>query len=160
MKFNEINIDEASSNLNYCPLTGILKWRNYPNKKCGTAHREGYINIMLNGKQYAAHRLAWALHFGRNPDGEIDHVNMIKDDNRIENLRDVTRSLNQQNRTKCRKDNSCGLLGVCLVKKSGKFSAEIRFNGNRLKLGHHDTPQQAHQAYLEAKRRLHSTCTI
>lgn len=63
----------------------------------GSRGQSGYIRIHLNGKSYAAHRLAWKIMMGRDPEGVIDHINGIRDDNRIENLRDVTVAENSRN---------------------------------------------------------------
>ena len=59
----------------------------------------GYGRVKINGKSVLAHRLAWALHYGEWPDGAIDHINGIKTDNRLCNLRLATRAQNQQNRS-------------------------------------------------------------
>ncbi|MDA6380520.1 HNH endonuclease signature motif containing protein [Escherichia coli] len=67
--------------------------------------------IMINGKAYPAHRLAWLIVYGTMPDGFIDHINRVRTDNRISNLRLVTHSENMQNR-KIQKNNKSGYRGV------------------------------------------------
>lgn len=57
----------------------------------GSYDKDGYLIIKIKGKQYKAHRIVFALVHGRFPDGEIDHINGVRDDNRIENLRECTR---------------------------------------------------------------------
>lgn len=125
----------------------------------GSKHRTGYLYAMLDRKTYAAHRLAWLYVFGEWPRGHIDHINSIKSDNRLCNLRDVDRLTNAQNERRARRNNkSSGLLGVS--GEGGRFRALIRVGGVLQHLGTFETPQQAHNAYLTAKRELHAGCTI
>lgn len=109
-----------------------------------------------------AHRLAWVHVHGSWPAGDIDHINGDKLDNRIANLRDVTRSVNKENMRSARGDNKVGLLGVHVRRQNTTrpYVASIRVSGKLIHLGAHNTPEAAHAAYLEAKRRLHSGCTI
>jgi hypothetical protein len=100
-----MNISEY---LQYNPETGDIIWIKKPNYKiqigniAGHARFGGYIQIKFNGKLYKAHRLAWYLHHGVWPQNDIDHINGIKNDNRISNLRDVTRSKNLLNQKRHR----------------------------------------------------------
>lgn len=98
---------------------------------------------------------------GAIPDGlEIDHINGDESDNRICNLRLATKSENQQNKRRPRKDNKAGLLGVCWFERAKKWRAQITVNGECKYLGLYVTPEEAHAAYLTAKRELHQGCTI
>jgi hypothetical protein len=125
----------------------------------GSKSSFGYLDIMIDGKSYRLHRLAWLYMHGKWPKGYIDHINGIKDDNRICNLRDVTNSINQQNRNKARTDSKIGLLGV--IKRSrDRYESRIKVNGESIHLGISNTPEEAHQIYLKAKRQLHEGCTI
>src|SRR3972149_955610 len=90
---------------------------------------------------------------GEFPKGDIDHINGDRADNRIGNLRATSRSENMQNLKEAHKDNCTGHLGV--FKKRHRFGAQIMVDGVKHKLGIYDTPQEAHEAYLEAKRKLH-----
>lgn len=107
---------------------------------------------------YKAHRLAWFIHHGRWPAEEIDHINMVRDDNRLANLREASHNDNQHNRQRARADNKLGILGVSTYR--GRFKAQIEINGENRYLGLFDTAEQAHTAYLEAKRTHHKFCTI
>jgi len=89
---------------------------------------------------------------------EIDHINGDKSDNSYRNLREVSRGENMQNKRKAHRNNKTGFLGV--AREAGKYRARIRVCGKNRSLGMYDTPQQAHQAYLAAKRELHEGCTI
>jgi hypothetical protein len=99
--------------------------------------------------------------YGKWPEGEIDHINGNKADNRICNLRDVDRSTNQQNAKKAQSNNkSAGLLGVSLHKSRNKFRAQITYDKKRHHIGYFDTAELAYAAYLSEKRRRHAGCTI
>lgn len=123
-------------------------------------HYEGYWRIWINGRHYAAHRLAWLFVYGKWPDGEVDHIDGAKNNNRIKNLRVTTKAGNQQNQRKARKDNKSGLLGVYWRPDTEKWRATIQTNKKRISLGNFDSADLAYEAYIKAKRRLHSTCTI
>ena len=148
--------------LTYNPETGIFTWNNVHQgvKKNLTAGSlaYGYIDIMINNKIYKAHRLAWLYVHGEMPKNVIDHINRIKDDNRIENLRDVSNLINNQNRIKSSLNNKCGYLGVS--KKGDKYRARIQANEKSHHLGCFETAELAHEAYLIAKRELHKGYTI
>lgn len=120
---------------------------------------KGYHFARLGPNVYALHRLAWLYVHGAWPTHEIDHINGDRADNRIANLRVVSRAQNSQNQRAAHSRNlSSGLLGV--GRHKNRWAARILFNGCRKRLGMYDTPEQAHAAYLEAKRRLHAGCTI
>lgn len=91
----EALIEEMRAALNYDAETGII-WRGQ--NKAGGDKGNGYIRLRFKGTRYAAHRIAWALHYGEWPHGEIDHINRDRSDNRISNLRVVSRSENMRNR--------------------------------------------------------------
>ena len=104
-------------------------------KKAGSKHNMGYVRVYMLGKNYLQHRLVWLWMNGSFPENDIDHINHIKTDNRIENLRDATRKENLRN---CKKSNSrSGIRGVIYqeVIKNGKvyryWRVEIGGVGNR-----------------------------
>lgn len=151
----------------YSPETGDIRWIKTPSPIvkvggliCGK-NRAGYIRVVLNKKDLLAHRVAWALFHHAWPSGMIDHINGDKADNRIVNLRDVSRSVNTQNQKKAHKSNlSSGLLGVQFFKRTGRWRTQIWVNGKSSFLGYFDTKEQAHEVYLQNKRLLHHGCTI
>lgn len=132
----------------------------------GYIANKGYIRIEINGEWYAAHRLAWFMTFGRWPSKFLDHVNGIKTDNRIGNLREADRSVNAQNQRLPSKNNKTGFLGVSKREGAGyasrPFTAQIHVPGTvgMKHLGYFASAEEAHQAYLEAKREIHAGCTI
>jgi hypothetical protein len=118
-----------------------------------------YLQINICGKRLRGHQLAWLFVHGRLPK-LIDHINGDGLDNRICNLREVSQKENIHNFRKLPSHNTTGFLGVSYYKAGKKFSSHINLNGKKIHLGYFSSPDVAHQAYLDAKRKLHSTCTI
>lgn len=125
----------------------------------GSKMSHGYIAIRIDGQDYTAHRLVWLYVHGSEPSGYIDHINGDRADNRLANLRDVSQMVNMQNVYAAKSNSKTGLRGVSWHAQRGKYTARIKAGGRYLSLGLHDTPEGAHAAYLEAKRRLHEGCT-
>jgi hypothetical protein len=150
----------------YDPETGAFtRARNSFGNKCkagdlaGNIAGEGYWAVTFYDRRYLVHRLIWMFVHGAWPDGMIDHINGVRSDNRLCNLRVVkSASENGQNMRKARSDNRSGYLGV--KQRNNRFTALIKTNGKRINLGSFDTPQEAHAAYVAAKRRLHEGCTL
>lgn len=146
--------------LDYDPETGAFTWkvrvarRTKVGAPAGSKVSNGYIHIAIDYKDYKAHRLAWLYTYGCWPDGQIDHVNRIKDDNRISNLRCVSQNENQWNQI-AYKNNKAGFMGVHWRKDNKKWRASIRVHGKLKSLGHFDTQEEAHAAYLAAKAEHH-----
>lgn len=120
----------------------------------GYKHHSGYIYIKVNGKTYAAHRLAWLFHYGEIPDGEIDHINCNKSDNRIINLRLSDRKGNVCN-VGLRKDNTSGVKGVSWHRECGKWVAYVRHNGRKIYVGLFSELSDAADAVSEMRKSLH-----
>ena len=149
--------------LRYAPETGLLFWTDkaylpLKGKQAGTKHTQGYVVIETKRKRFFAHRVAWLFAYGKFPDGDIDHINGNPADNRIQNLSDVSCTVNMQNQRKAQSHSSTGLLGVS--RNGAGWQSQIRINGKRKQLGTFSTPQQAHEAYVSAKRQYHEGCTI
>ena len=100
----------------------------------GTLSPRGYRKIQINGKICQAHRLIWVYVYGKCPSNEIDHINGIRYDNRIENLRDVTPCINQRNRPKAA-NNKSGVTGVAWHKASNMWQARVNIDGVQIYLG-------------------------
>ena len=103
------------------------------NSIAGTSHH-GYKYVKIKYRQFATHRVIWALHNGEWPNGQMDHINGVRDDNRIENLRIVTNQENQKN-TKLSKNNKSGLPGVCWDKAACRWRATAVVNYKAYYLG-------------------------
>jgi len=160
-----LTVERLKELLDYDPLSGVIKRKtNWGSKLIGSvathAYGLGYLGVSVDNKEHPAHRLAWFYVHGTEPLGEIDHINGIRTDNRIVNLRDLTPSQNQQNRRSHSKCNKSGYLGVSWVKNEKKWVAKINFNGKLKHIGYFHDPKEAHEAYLEMKRKHHPTCSI
>ena len=116
---------------------------------------DGYIQLMAEGKLHYAHRIAWLYVYGELPKDQIDHINGVKTDNRICNLRLATNQENQHNKSSPRTDNTSGFLGVSWSKPAKKWRADIRINGRKKNLGFFNTADLASEVYLKTKRELH-----
>lgn len=124
----------------------------------GTIGMYGYRIISIDGFLWKAHRLAFLYVYGTFPDKHIDHINGVRHDNRIANLRTVTVSGNNQNHRGPRKDNVLKVLGVS--KHGNRYVARIAAGGVKYVIGSFETIDLARDAYIEEKRRIHTTCTI
>lgn len=159
--------------LRYEPDTGKLFWKERPlsdfknSRLCNSwnkkySHKEaftadngsGYKCSFIFKSPMKAHRVAWAIYYGKWPSGHIDHANGDKGDNRISNLRVATAFENQWNTP--RKPESCsGFKGVTWSKASSRWRARISAGGKSVWLGLFDTPEAAHAAYCEAAKKYH-----
>ena len=160
-----LTAEQLKATFDYDAETGVFLWKIRPSRavKAGdvagcTEKRIGYITIGIEGRIYKAHRLAWLYTHGEWPKGLIDHINGNKADNRICNLRDVFADGNSQNVRKPNVRNKSGFMGVIWFQN--KWRASMSVNGQSKWLGDYSTPQEAHQVYLEAKRKYHAACTI
>jgi hypothetical protein len=144
--------------LNYAPETGLFTWlkNRGPNAQAGRVagcqDAEGYVLIRVDLVIYKAHRLAHFYVTGAWPDGQMDHRNGVTSDNRWDNLRVVDAKGNAQNR-RLYSNNKAGMTGVCYLKRCDKWQAQI--SGQYL--GRFRTAQEASEAYLSAKEKLHTT---
>lgn len=145
--------------LRYEPETGKLFWKDRPvefAKSAGEAQRwnkrfagreivvtttHGYKVVTIFDKQYPAHRICFALHYGKHPQGDIDHINGIRTDNRLSNLREATKRQNATNR-KLISRNASGVCGVSIT-PYGTYSAYISTGEKRISLGSFKTVEEA-----------------
>lgn len=173
LKLGNLSSDDLSLFLNklrdfleYKPDTGEFFWKSYRSRgakagySAGCIYKDGYVRIGFDGQEYLAHRLAWLFHYGVMPDKFIDHINGVRADNRIENLRQVTNSENMQNQKKLRKNNTTGYTGVFFSKQKQKYISKIKVDGRDAYLGVFKEAKDAYGAYLLAKRVMHPACTI
>ena len=138
LKRNTITNERLHELLDYNPDTGVFTWKiSRSGVKAGTvagAKNCGYIRIRVDGIKHYAHRLAWQYVHGYDTEWEIDHINRIRDDNRIVNLREASKSCNAKN-TCIRRNNNSGVNGIYWNKKFNKWLAQIGINGKRKHLG-------------------------
>lgn len=143
----------------YCD--GFLIWRKPPHKKgpqrvgsiAGCKDVLGYWRIGIDKHRYYAHRLIWLWHYGVEPN-VIDHINGIKSDNRVENLRACTRAENQRNLGMIA-SNKTGMKGVHWVKSMNRWKGVIGANGKQYHCGYFDDPDQAKAAVERKRLELH-----
>lgn len=141
--------------LEYNPDTGEFVWikpttaRIISGSKAGSKYKDGYYRIQLLGKIYKRSRLAWLYVYGNFPSNHIDHINRVRFDDRISNLRDVSNLEN--NRNKSYKPSSSGVTGVLWYKPNSKWVAKIRVEGKLLHLGYFDNLEDAIKVRKEAE---------
>ena len=145
--------------LTYDAESGLFYWNKETSKRlikgsvAGTVDG-GYVMIGIDRKQYRAHRLAWLYVYGEIPKEQVDHINCIKTDNRIENLRLASHGQNCSNREK-QSNNTSGYKGVCFIKSKEKWRARIGYNGKKIYIGLFNTAKEASYAYKEKAIELH-----
>lgn len=120
----------------------------------GYKRPSGYVAIMIDGKNYYAHRLAWLYMTGKWPDDQVDHIDGNRSNNRISNIRECNRHQNAQN-CKTRSDNKLGIKGVSFSKKDNIFVTQIQSNGKVYQVGSFKTAEEAQKAYAEAALKYH-----
>lgn len=151
--------------LDYDEATGVFTWRVRRNAQrpagsvAGTVCKRGYRRINIEKNMVLAHRLAVFYVTGFWPQSHIDHRHGQRDDNRVSELRDLPQAVNNQNIVRPHCDNKTGFLGV-VPAPGNKFDSHICTRGKRKYLGRFETAEQAHSAYVQAKRQLHEGCTI
>lgn len=160
-------IDSIKASLNYDAETGSFTWRIRKGARglagsiAGSIHTAGYRTVKIDGVHYRACRLAFLLTLGQWPNGDVDHINGVKSDDRWSNLRDVSTQINCQNQIRARTDSSSGLLGAFWDKKREKWYSKLTLtDGSKKWLGTFPDALSAHQAYLAAKRINHEGCTL
>ena len=157
---NTFSISELRRLIGYDPHTGRLEWleRMSQNVKPSMAalaakKSSGHCHGFVKGVPLQAHRVAWALHYGEWPEGFIDHINGIRDDNRISNLRVVCARDNAKNR-RPNKGKASRLPHGVSKKGNGKFFAQIQEGNINHHLGYFETPDEASGAYTKARELL------
>lgn len=157
-----LDVSHLRSILRYDPETGVFTYLvNRGNKRKagdvagfvsqrsranGGGYRIVHIRNGVHRKEYAAHRLAWFYVHGVWPKNHIDHINGIRDDNRLANLREATRSQNMANRS-AQSNNTSGLKGVSFHKAGRKWRGDLQVAGKPLFLGLYVTREAASAAY-------------
>jgi hypothetical protein len=131
---------------------GKLFWKKN-NKIAGSLKPTGYTVVEINNKGVMAHRIIWSMHNG-SFDGQIDHINGNRSDNRIENLRLVNQEQNQWNR-KINKNNTIGIKGIRLRKDNNKYEARLCVNKKRMVLGSFADLELAELVVIEARDKYH-----
>jgi hypothetical protein len=163
-----ISVELLHKLLSYNPDTGYMKWKpmtpdvaeelgksksgmnifnsKFANKELSDTKYKGYLKVSIRyqgeKKTCFQHRVAWALHNNEWPDDDMDHINGIRTDNRIENLRVVTLTENQRNQAISSR-NTSGHMGVCWQKRTKSWRARISENNKSINLGHYKDKDEA-----------------
>ncbi len=124
-------------------------------KRAGCKYGDGYRYVRVNGFRLLEHRIIWRIVWSVDA-SQIDHVNGVKDDNRLANLREATNSQNCMNKTK-QANNTSGYKGVYFNKSAGKFHARICKDGLNSSLGYYGNVHDAHMAYTKAQKEIHGS---
>lgn len=153
IKTSSLTAERLRAILSYDPATGVLVWLvgNCRGKAAGSISGSGYIHVTINYVKYLAHRLAWLHATGVMPEGDLDHRNLNKVDNRFSNLRECNPSLNQANTTITIR-NTSGRKGVSWCRKGAKWQAGIKYKGKQYHLGLFSDLVEAAAAYVSAAR--------
>lgn len=145
--------------LAYKRLIEILEYKNgnlirkKTKKIAGHKHKtKGYVIVVIDGKSYREHRLIWFYFHKKWPEKELDHINRIRHDNRIENLREATAQENKFNKG-MQKNNKSGKIGVCFKKEKKKWRAQIKINKKCLHLGYYKNFDEAVEARQAAEKK-------
>lgn len=143
--------------LHYDPETGVFTWARASRKakvgaQAGSPDVHGYWQINLQARVFKAHRLAWFYVHCEWPNGQMDHINHDRKDNRITNLRIVDNAENHRNRP-LQASNKTGFHGVSFCKQTGRYRAKINVDGKQIHLGRFDTIEQAAAARALANER-------
>lgn len=156
-----IPVERVKELLTYNPETGEFIWnanggrgRQHSGKVAGTKNKGGYIRIRIDGYFFMAHRLAWLVTSGFGWPKEIDHINNQRDDNRIANLRSVTRSQNRMN-SRIGKNNVSGHKGVYWHASKGVWAAYVGIDGKQKYIGQSADKATAVKIYEHAAKALH-----
>lgn len=145
-------IEVLREKLDYCQSSGIFRWRIKSNyniqigDRAGCLDKFGYVVILYRGRQYFGHRLAFAFTHGFDAE-YIDHINGVRNDNRIMNLRKANAKVNSLNRINTEN------MGIKKI-GSGKYIALLRYEGKQRYFGVFPTKAEAKQAYLNKKSEL------
>jgi hypothetical protein len=143
---------EIKDKYHYDGNTGIFTLRNdiiagvairyKKGKVVGSKLKNGYIYIYVDGKPTLAHRMAWLYEYGYLPENNIDHINRIRNDNRIANLREVSTSCNARN-CKQRDNYTSGVKGVHFFSQTKRWHAYVSVNRRRIHIGYFSTVEEA-----------------
>ena len=152
---NHITYNRLYELLEYNPDTGEFTWKVDRKRlakagtKAGSKNGSGYIQISVDGKLYLAHRLAWFYCFQEWP-VLLDHINRDRADNRLDNLREVTQSVNVHNSSD--RPSKSGFRNARKV--GSRFQSEIKINGKSIHLGMFDTAEEASNAAKDYREKL------
>lgn len=151
-----VRLDSDSGIFYWLPWPDNYPWsQKFKGSEVGSNDKDGYrvLAIKYKGKTCGVklHRLAWAFHHDLIPDGEIDHINHCRSDNRPENLRIVDRGDNTKN-ISWNSRNTSGFIGVSKGNRPNlPWRARLRHNKREVVIGHFPTAEEANLALVSAR---------
>lgn len=152
----DLTQEQVRGLFSYDPDSGVLRWkkpRYGPDRSvAGVRHSGGYLSVGINYQHYLVHRVIWLYVHGEHPP-EIDHLNGIRNDNRLVNLRACPRTQNQQN-AKLRKDNQAGIPGVNYNARVSRWQVRIQHDNVRYFIGLFERLEDAVAARKAAQETL------
>ncbi|MDP8268297.1 MAG: HNH endonuclease signature motif containing protein [Candidatus Tenebribacter davisii] len=153
---------EVRKLFSYNKKTGVLRWKcpNCPRIKIGDIIKDscnGYLRVGIGNSRFYAHQIIWIGFYGYLPKNDIDHINRIKNDNRICNLRELTHKRNLQN-TGNFKHNTSGIKGVYYCKSRNKWESKIKINQKTIHLDRYVDFDNAVCARLAAEQCVGWVC--
>ena len=161
---NLLRYDPDSGKLYWLPRQPTMfpnegAWRSWMTRYCGkeaftSKTDKGYFHGTILGQNYAAHRVAFAIHYGYWPDADLDHADRERTNNKIENLRIATTSQNMSNRTKAI-NRSSKFRGVHWCNRDKSWIAKITKNRKIRHLGNFRDEANAALAYDNAAKEIH-----
>ena len=157
---DDLAVEYVRSAFTYDANSGDLFWKDradqqpqwngkFQGRRAGTINDRGYVIVAIGGRDYRAHRLAWAIVTGEWPLGEMDHVNLNKADNRWANLRLATHSQNNQNK-RAQSNNTSGFKGVSFCRVTRSWVARMKIGERYEVLGRSAAPEGARDLYQSA----------
>lgn len=160
---DDLTFEFVSSRVEYDPESGLLRWKAKPAKSqldhlwndryagrvIDRLCPNGYICVRFDGRRYPGHRIAWLLHYGEWPSRGLDHIDRVRTNNAIANLREATKVENGANR-KISRNNTTGAKGVS--RRGNKWAARIWPRGKPIFLGIFESREEASTAYINAAR--------
>lgn len=167
------DLEYLNNRLDYDSETGIFLWKAMPEsffetknawsswnsrfsgKEAGKKRPDGYVSVRMKyeGKSHSnlLHRIAYKMCYWKDPDGFVDHINGVRSDNRICNIRVVTRSENQRNQQR-RSNNTSGVMGVNWSKHANAWLVRITYDGKQKNLGYYKEFEEAVRVRLQAEK--------
>lgn len=154
-----LTVERIKKLILYDPKTGVFTWRNPISNRlkagdeAGFINDRGYVLVNIDGAKYRGHHLAWFYVYGEWPAGKLDHRDLDRSNNRIDNLRPATDGQNQANR-RAPINNTTGFKGVYWLKHHNRWLAKVVRNSKQIHIGLFATPEDAYAAYCAKVREL------
>lgn len=157
------SVEDLRKLFEYNEQTGILYWsvnkgRATKGDIAGTNHNKGYLSVQIDKTAYLLHRVIWCIYYGQWPSKFIDHIDLNKKNNKINNLRLATRANNCQNHAR-RIDSNSSIKGVTWHVRLNKWQARVQIDNKRVHLGYFHNLMDAEKRITDVRSNLHKEFT-